>query len=58
MLLAVFEAEAIAVHLQDVDVVSKPVQQGAGHALRPEDLGPLVEWQIGRHHRGALLVAL
>ena len=38
--LALLEAEAIAVHLQDVDVVSEPVQQGAGQTLRSQNLGP------------------
>ena len=37
---ALLEAVAIAVHLQDVDVVSKPIQQGAGEPLGAEDLGP------------------
>ena len=37
------EVVAVAVHLQDVDVVGEPVQQRAGRPLRPEDLGPLIE---------------
>ena len=36
----------------------EPVQQRAGEALRPEDLGPLVEGQVGGHQDGAALVAL
>ena len=44
---AVAEAIAVSVHLQDVDVVGETVQQRAGEALRAEDFGPLVEWQIG-----------
>ena len=55
---AALEAVALAVHLQDVDVVGEPVQQRAGEALRAEDLGPFVEGQIGGHHDGAPLVAL
>ena len=35
---AVAEAVAVAVHLQDVDVVGEPVQQRAGQALQAEDL--------------------
>jgi hypothetical protein len=31
--LALLEAEAVAVHLQDVDVVGEPVEQGAGQTL-------------------------
>ena len=42
---AVPEAVAVAVHLQDVDVVGEPVQQRAGEAFRPKYLGPLVEEQ-------------
>ena len=55
---AVSEAVAVAVHLQDVDVVSEAVQQRSGEAFRPEDLGPLVEGKVGAHHCGAPLVAL
>ena len=40
------EAVAVAVHLQDVDVVGEAVQQGPGQALRAEDLGPLVEGML------------
>ena len=36
----------------------QPVQQGSGQSFRAEDLGPLVEGQIGGHHDGAPLVAL
>ena len=57
-LLAALEAVAVAVHLQDVDVVGEPVQQRAGEALRTEDLGPLIEGQVGGDQDGAPLVAL
>ena len=49
---------ALAVHLQDMDVVGETVEQGAGQPLAAEDLGPFVEWQIAGHQRGAALVAL
>src|SRR4051794_23562444 len=49
---------ALAVHLQDVDMVREAVEQGAGQPLAAEDLGPFVEWQIAGHQRGAALVAL
>ena len=52
------EAVAVAVHLQDVDVVGEAVQQRPGEALRSEHLGPLVEGQIGGDQDGAALVAL
>ena len=55
---AVPEAVALAVHLQDVDVVGEPVQQGTGEAVRAEDLGPFVEGQGGGHHDGVPVVAL
>ncbi len=32
--LALLEAEAVAVHLQDVDVVGEAIQQGARHSER------------------------
>ena len=44
--MALLEAVAIAVHLQDVDVVSEPVQQGASEPLGTEDLGPFIEGQV------------
>ena len=39
-------------------MVGEPVQQSSGEALRAEDLGPLVEGQIGGDQDGASLVAL
>ena len=55
---AVAEAVAVAVHLQDMDVVGEPVQQRAGEAFRTEHLGPLIERQVGGDQDGAPLVAL
>jgi hypothetical protein len=48
---ALFEAGAVAVHLQDVDVMGKAVEQGAGQPFRAEDLYSLLERQIRCHHR-------
>ena len=42
---------AVAVHLDDVNVVSKPVQQSAGQPLRAEHLGPLVRLRIESRHK-------
>src|SRR6266852_9701316 len=42
-LLALFEAIAVAVHFEDVDVVCQPVEQRAGQPLGPEHAGPFVE---------------
>ena len=55
---AALEAVAVAVHLQDVDVVGEAVQQRAGEAFRPEDRSPCVEGQIGGHQHRSPLVAL
>jgi hypothetical protein len=44
--LALLEAEAVAVHLQDVDMVSEPIQQGTRQTLRSENLGPFGEGQV------------
>jgi hypothetical protein len=43
---ALLEAIAVAVHLQDVNVVGEAVEQGSGEAFGAEDLGPLLEGQI------------
>ena len=56
--LALPEAVALTVHLQDVNAVCEPVQQGARQPLRAKDLRPLVEGQVGRDDDGPLLVAL
>ena len=55
---AALEAVAVAVHLQDVDVVGEPVQQGSGEPLGSEDVGPLVEGEVGGDQDGAPFVAL
>ena len=52
------EAVAVAVHLQDVDVVGEPVQQRAGEALRTKQFGPFAEGEVGGDQDGAPLVAL
>src|SRR3954462_10413037 len=41
-LLALLEPIAVAVHLQDVDVVREPVEQRAGEPLGGEYPGPIV----------------
>ena len=57
-MLALLEAVALAVHLQDVHVVREPVQQRAGQPLRAQHLGPLGEGQVTGHQRGGPFVAL
>ena len=44
--LALFEPVAVAVHLEDMDVMGEPVEQCAGEPLGGEHAGPLVERQI------------
>ena len=41
--LALVETVAVAVHLQDMNVVCEPVQQRPSQALGTEHLGPLIE---------------
>ena len=55
---ALAEPVAVAVHLEDVDVVGQPVEQRAGEALGAEGLGPFVEGQVAGDQGGAALVAL
>ena len=40
---ALLQAEAVAVHLQDVDMMGKPVQKCAGQVFGNEDFGPFLE---------------
>src|ERR1700759_4670614 len=57
-LLALFKAIAVAVHLEDVDVMCQPVEQRAGQPLGAEHASPFVKRQIGSDDSGAALVAL
>src|SRR5271168_932942 len=56
--LAVFEPEAVAIHLEDVNVVGETIEQRASEAFRGEHTGPLVERQVAGDDNGAALVAL
>ena len=40
---ALVGAEAIPVHLQDMEVVGEAIKEGPGEAFRAQDLDPLVE---------------
>ena len=55
---ASLEAVAVAVHLQDVDVVGEPVQQRPGKPFGAEQVSPLVEGEVGGDQDGASFVAL
>ncbi len=46
---ALCEPIAVAVHLEDVDMVGEPVEQSAGQALGAKGLGPFFEGQIARN---------
>ena len=56
--LAVFEPEAVAVELEDVNVVGEAVEQRSGQALGGEHAGPFIEGQIAGNDDRAALVAL
>ena len=45
------EAIAVAVHLENVDVVCQPVEKGAGRAFGTEGFGPFVEGQVAGDQR-------
>ena len=52
--LALFEAIALAVHFQNVDMVGQAIQQRSGQAFGTEDFRPFIERQIGGdNHRAA-----
>ncbi len=55
---ATLEPVALAVHLQDMDVVGETVQQRAGEAFRAKYFGPLIEGKVGGDQDGAPLLAL
>jgi hypothetical protein len=55
---ALFEAVFVAVHLEDVDVVGRPIEQGACERFRSEDLDLLGEEQIAGDQSGAAFLAL
>jgi len=54
----VHEPEAVAVELEDVNVVGETIEQRAGEPLGGEHAGPLVEGQIAGDDNRAALVAL
>src|ERR1035437_2901393 len=55
---AVSQVVALAVHLEDVDVVGGPVEQGPGQSPRAEEVGPLIEREGAGHQSSAAFVAL
>src|SRR6201994_3218124 len=57
-LLALFEAIAVAVQFEDVDVVCQPIEQRTGQPLGPEHAGPFVKRQIRSDNGGAALITV
>ena len=55
---ALGEPVAVAIHLEDGDMVGQPVEQRAGEAFGAEGLGPFVEGQVAGDQGSAALVAL
>lgn len=55
---ALVEPKALAVHLEDMDVVGEAIEQSAGEALGAEHLGPFIERKVACHQGRAALVAL
>src|SRR4029079_19517948 len=52
------QAVALAIHLEDMDMVGEPVEQRAREALRTEDAGPFVKGQVAGHqHRTPLVTS-
>ena len=49
---ALAKAIAVAIHLEDADVVRQPVEQRAGQALGTEGICPFVEGQIAGDQGG------
>ena len=47
---ALLEPVAVAVHLQDVDVMGDAVEQSAGEPCRTEYFGQFFEWQFAGDH--------
>ena len=49
---------AVAVHLENVNMVRQPIQQRSGETFRAEHRGPFVKREVGGDERAATLVAL
>jgi len=55
---AVVEAEAVTVHLEDMDVVGEAIEQRASKTLGAEHAGPLIEGQVAGDDDRTALIAL
>jgi hypothetical protein len=52
------EAEALAIHLEDVAAVREAIQERRGHALALEDLAPFAERKVAGDQNAAAFVAV
>src|ERR1700739_3434495 len=57
-LLADRKPVALTIHLQDMDMMGEPVEQGASEPFRAEDGRPFIERQIAGNHRCTTFIAL
>ena len=48
---ALAESIAVAIHLEDVDVVGQPIEQCSGQTFGAEGFGPFVEGQFAGDQR-------
>ena len=56
--LGVLEAVALAGEFEDLTAVSEPIEGGAGEAFGAEDLGPVLEGQVGGDDQAVPFVGL
>jgi len=57
-LLGCREPVAVAIHLQNMDMVGEAIEKRTGEPFRTEHQGPFVEWQVAGHESGAAFVTL
>jgi hypothetical protein len=55
--LRLLEPIALAVQLQNMDMMRQPIEQRAGETLTAEDAGPFLEWQVRRDDGRAAFVS-
>ena len=53
---SIAEAVAFALRLQDVAPMRQPIEGRSGQPFAAENLGPVLEWQIGGHDQAVALV--
>ena len=53
-----FEAEAFAIHLEDMAMVGESIQQSRSHAFALEDMIPIAERQVAGDQQAAAFIAI